>query len=116
MLYTIVFIFAVISLGFLISCALKDRNDAIKGTLLLAAPAFILSGYTWPIQYMPLFIKPVAYIIPLTEFLSGLRKIVFYGAGFKYVAAETTVLLLMVFVYSAIGLMFLKKAIKNERL
>ena len=112
--YTMLFIFAVISLGFMISCALKDRNDAIKGTLLLAAPAFILSGYTWPIAYMPMFIKPVVYIIPLTEFLSGFKKIVFYGAGANQIGVEAGILLVMILVYSFVGVLFLKKAGRYE--
>jgi ABC-2 type transport system permease protein len=114
--FTLLFILAVISLGFFISCVFKDRNDAVKGTLLLAAPAFILSGYTWPLDNMPWYIKPVALAIPLTEFLSGVKKIVFYGAGAESLAVEASALAAMAALYSGLALFFLDKAVKNERL
>lgn len=104
------FILAVMSCGFLFSCALHSRDDAIKGCLLIGAPAFLLSGYTWPIASMPAWIRPVAHAIPLTPFLSGFKKIAVYGLGAGSVAGETGVLLLTTMLCTLAGLPFLAAA------
>lgn len=108
--YSAVFILAVISFGFLFSCAFRTRDDAIKGCLLVGAPAFLLSGYTWPVASMPGWIQPVAYAIPLTTFLAGFKKIVLYGLGAEAVMRETGILLLTAAVCTLAGLPFLAAA------
>ncbi len=47
--------------------------------MVLATPSFLLSGYTWPTEAMPVLVQRVADIIPLTHFLHGFRKAAIYG-------------------------------------
>ncbi len=95
MALSLLFIYAVAGTGMLISAAVKTRLDAMKGVLLVGAPALLLSGYIWPVSYMPFFLKPFALCIPLTPYLEGLRRIYQYGAGPAAVAGSAAVLFVM---------------------
>ncbi|MBO4556230.1 MAG: ABC transporter permease, partial [Elusimicrobiales bacterium] len=80
-LANILFIFAVMSGGMYISSIAPTETDSLKGVLALGAPAFILSGYIWPLSAMPLWISTFASIIPLTHYLKALRPLSEYGAA-----------------------------------
>ena len=112
--YTVLFILASISMGFLLSTAMKTRINAIKATLLISAPAFILCGYTWPISSMPAFIKPVAMAIPLTVYVSGYRKLYQQGAGAGAVINEALILAAMTAVFFTAGIWLMRRTIRNS--
>ena len=78
------FSFASISLGFFLASLLKTRMNTLKGCLLISAPAFLLSGYTWPLDQMPKAIKTVVQVIPLTPFLEVFRKIYQQNLGIEF--------------------------------
>ena len=88
------FIYATLGLGLFISAVSKESMDAMKGVLLVGAPALLLSGYIWPVSYMPGFVKPVALAIPLTHYLSALRGLTQYEAGAAAIAPQAGALLL----------------------
>ena len=53
--------------------------DALKATqilMVIASPAFIISGFTWPNYAMPDFITYFTKIIPLTPYLEALKIMV----------------------------------------
>ncbi|WP_374033981.1 ABC transporter permease [Bdellovibrio bacteriovorus] len=95
---------AALSLGCLISLASSRTIGAMKGVLLLASPAFILSGYTFPIEQMPAVYKILTAIFPLTPFVSGYRKIYQEGVGLEYVLPEVRHLALLIVIYTAASL------------
>ncbi|MDR0399234.1 MAG: ABC transporter permease, partial [Endomicrobium sp.] len=78
------FAFASISLGFFLASLLKTRMNTLKGCLLISAPAFLLSGYTWSLDQMPKVIKTVVQVIPLTPFLEVFRKIYQQNLGIEF--------------------------------
>jgi ABC-2 type transport system permease protein len=44
--------------------------------MVIASPAFIISGFTWPTYAMPSFIANFTKIIPLTPYLEALKIMV----------------------------------------
>ncbi|AKL98361.1 ABC transporter permease [Endomicrobium proavitum] len=84
MLVSAVFAFAAISLGLLLAAILKTRFNTLKGCLLISAPAFLLSGYTWPLELMPAPIRTFVQIIPLTSFLKAFKKIYQENLGIEF--------------------------------
>ena len=82
-LATLLFLVVALSLGILISIAGKSQfvasQFAMVATLL---PAFLLSGFVFPIENMPLGIQFVTYIVPLRYFLVILRGVYLKGTGF----------------------------------
>lgn len=100
---------AAVSLGCAISLASERTIGALKGVLLLASPAFILSGYTFPISQMPEVYKYITAIFPLTPFISGYRKIYQEGVPLTYLGSEVLHLLILTALYLAVALFFYQR-------
>lgn len=77
------FSLACMFIGMLFSLAIPNQLKATELLMVLATPSFILSGYTWPLDSMPVFIQRFADILPLTHFLQGFRKLSVYGGTFR---------------------------------
>jgi len=85
-------------IGMLFSIAIPSQLKATELLMVISTPAFILSGFTWPTLAFPDAIASVAQYIPSTQFLSGLRKIAFYGGDLSSIKPEINTLLLITLV------------------
>lgn len=83
-------------IGMLFSIVIPSQLKATEFLMVISTPAFILSGFTWPTLAMPSVITSFAQYIPLTQFLSGFRKIAFYDGGISSVKTEIGMLLLII--------------------
>ncbi len=81
-------IFSVTMMGISVSLAIPSQLKATEVLMVIATPSFILSGFTWPLSQMPGWVVKLANTIPLTHFLDGLRKLMFYGADFIDILPE----------------------------
>lgn len=68
-----VFVLAVSFIGILVSILIPSQLKATEVLMVIATPSFILSGFTWPLSQMPLWIQCIAQVIPLTHFLPVFR-------------------------------------------
>ena len=82
-------------IGMLFSIAIPSQLKATELLMVISTPAFILSGFTWPTLAFPDAIANFAKYIPSTQFLSGLRKVAFYGGDLSSVKSEINILLLI---------------------
>ncbi|MDR3244776.1 MAG: ABC transporter permease [Elusimicrobiota bacterium] len=105
---------AALSLGFLLSAALRNCSNALKGCLLISAPAFLLSGYTFPIETMPRPLQLFVQIIPLTPFLEGFKKIYQQNLGINYIYPYIFHLLILAFVFFVFAYICLNISVKKE--
>ncbi len=87
-----------ISIGLAISYFVKDELFAAEIGLLFNTPAFMFSGFTFPLWGMPLLHNVFALLIPFTHFLNGFLKINRMGAPIKYILPEAGILLLFVII------------------
>lgn len=60
-------------LGMLFSILLPNALKATQFLMIIASPAFIIGGFTWPSDAMPMAIQYLANIIPLTPFLNAFK-------------------------------------------
>ena len=83
--FIVVFIYASLSIGVLISSRAKTQQvalmSALVGTLL---PSILLSGFIFPVHSMPRVLQVLSYIIPAKYFLFIIRGIMLKGIGFEY--------------------------------
>ncbi|WP_233897240.1 ABC transporter permease [Tenacibaculum piscium] len=86
------------SIGMLFSIAFQNQLKATELLMVISTPAFVLSGFTWPTMAIPNAISNIAQYIPLTQFLSGFRKVAFYGGNLASIKPEILMLLLINFV------------------
>lgn len=89
---------ASMAIGMLFSIAIPSQLKATELLMVISTPAFILSGFTWPTMAIPSAITNIAQYIPLTQFLSGFRKIAFYGGNLSSVKDEIGMLVLITLV------------------
>lgn len=87
-LFLMYFIIAVFFLGMLISSIFHEQLFATELALFINTPAFIFSGFTFPLWGMPALHNYFAQIIPFTHFLTGFLKIYQMGTPLKYVLPE----------------------------
>ena len=79
---TVLFLFASLGLGILISSIADTQQVAFMISILVTfLPAFILSGFIFPIRNMPPVIQAVTYIVPARYYIAALRAIMLKGAG-----------------------------------
>jgi len=82
-LCTFVFILAVCFIGILVSIVLPSQLKATEILMVIATPAFILSGFTWPSSLMPTWVQFIADVIPSTHYLRIFR-VMFIQHGENY--------------------------------
>ena len=91
-----IFLVGALSLGFLISVIADNQfiatQIALLGTFL---PAFLLSGFVFPIGNMPYSLQLVTYLVPARHFVTVLRTIFLKGAGIGAIAIPTLVLVVL---------------------
>lgn len=104
---SILFIIATILLGMLMSAITGNRLDALKGCLLIGAPAFLLSGYTWPLDQMPTLMRTISYFIPLTTYLEGFRKIFQQNMKLEFILPFSKILICLALLYFILTCIFL---------
>ena len=86
------FILANATLGMALSALVKEEIVALDLALFYNSPAFIFSGFTFPIMGMPFFDQLWAQFIPYTHFLHAFFKIYQMGTPLTYVRQEFMIL------------------------
>jgi ABC-2 type transport system permease protein len=74
------FMVVVLSLGYFISVIAKSQFAACQIALIVAfLPAFLLSGFLFPIEQMPVALQWITRIFPARYYVSVLKKIFLKG-------------------------------------
>jgi ABC-2 type transport system permease protein len=93
---SILFLIVVLSLGYLISVTAKSQLGASQMALLSTfLPAFLLSGFIFPIEQMPVAVQWVTRIMPPRYFVSLLRNVFLKGTGARLMLGDLTALAIL---------------------
>ena len=90
----LVFVMANAMLGIMISTIFKNEAIAMDVSFVYNSPAFVFSGFTFPIMAMPAFSAWYAQLIPYTHFLNAFLKGVEMNTAFSFLVQPTINLLL----------------------
>jgi len=102
-----VFLTGVLALGLLISIASRSQLLASQLAMITTfLPAFLLSGFIYPIANMPMVIQAITYLIPARYFIELLRGIYLKGLGPRMLIFNA--LPLVLFATAMVGLSILK--------
>ena len=107
-LLTAVFVGSVSFLGVFISILIPDALKATQILMVIASPAFIISGFTWPLSAMPAFVQFIANIIPLTPFLQAFKILLIQKGSVELTFPYLRHLSILLVVYAIIGWIALK--------
>jgi ABC-2 type transport system permease protein len=98
-----VFLYGALAWGLYISAMFRNQLAAYQmGTLTSFLPAFLLSGFIYPIANMPWIIRVISFVIPARYFIDMTKGIFLKGLGLRYLWFD----LLLLIVY-AVGISFL---------
>jgi ABC-2 type transport system permease protein len=107
----LLFVFSSLGLGIFVSTLSTNQRQAQQLSTLIMLPAMMLSGYIFPRSQMPMLIRWVGNLIPLTHFLQISRGIIIKGVGLIYFRQQVWVLL-----FYGIAIFALSAASFRERL
>ncbi len=98
-----VFLYGALAWGLYISAMFRNQLGAYQmGTLTSFLPAFLLSGFIYPLENMPWVIRVISFIIPARYFIEMTKGIFLKGTGLRLLWFD----LLLLIVY-AVGISFL---------
>ena len=84
-----IFLIGTLSLGMLISIATKNQLLASQLAMVTTfLPAFLLSGFAYPIQSMPQVLQWITYLVPAKYFVILLKGIYLKGVGPRVLMVE----------------------------
>jgi ABC-2 type transport system permease protein len=87
------FLIVVLSLGYFFSVTAKSQLGASQLALLVTLlPAFLLSGFVFPIDQMPAFVQWITRILPARYYVSILRSVFLKGTAARLLAGDIVAL------------------------
>jgi len=93
---SLIFIFAALALGVLISTKAGDQQTAMMVSLAgLLLPTVLLSGFIFPISSMPVPLQLISNVIPARWYLVIVRSIMLKDSGLLFIWKETLILVVM---------------------
>ncbi|HUJ74157.1 MAG TPA: ABC transporter permease, partial [bacterium] len=102
-LASMLYVAATVAIGILLSTFCKTQQQATLGGLLVLLPAILLSGIFFPVQTMPLVLRAVAYVNPVTYFAELLRNVLLKGGNPQLILRDGLVLLAIAAVTTTIS-------------
>lgn len=114
---TFVFVLAVCFMGILVSAVLPSQLKATEVLMVIATPAFIISGFTWPASLMPVWVQGLANAIPSTHYLRIFRLMfIQHGENYHTYAAVKglTIIAVVCFVLAIIVLQYKINKVRKE--
>ena len=106
-----IFLICCLSLGMLISTIAKTQVQAIQMTFSIIVPTMLMTGFVFPLDPMPIYIKWFSYTLPLTYYLDIIRGIVLKGAGLDVIWPQTLVLIIFAIILMFVSIMRFRKKI-----
>jgi ABC-2 type transport system permease protein len=95
---SLAFVCTAVAIGTLISTFAKNQQQSMMGGFLFLFPAILLSGLFFPIENMPIAMKWLAYVDPVTHYLALLRNIMLKGGELDFALQRIGILTLMALV------------------
>jgi len=110
---TVLFVLSLTFLGIAVSVAIPSPLKATEILMVVATPSFIISGQTWPLHQMPVWVQHIAACIPLTHYLEAFRSLLLYNATLNQIMPQIIGLIIITVVSFIVSVILLKIKIKR---
>lgn len=100
----LLFMIALLSVGFTFSAIATSQVQAMQMTLLFFLPSILLSGFMFPFRGMPVWAQVIGELLPLTHFLRITRGIMLKGSSLVEVLPHVWPIATFIFVTGTFGL------------
>lgn len=92
---SMIFLFGALCWGIMISTVARNQLMAFQmGTLTSFLPAFLLSGFIYSVDNMPIVIQTISYLVPARYFVTVIKGIFLKGVGLSVLWLEVSLLTL----------------------
>jgi len=108
-LLALIYVSVMIAMGLLISLVSQTQQQAMFIAIFIIVPSMLLSGFIFPLEAVPDFIRPLSYIIPFTYFIEIIRALLIKHTLLNDLIVSYLVLLSFVFLYVALSIVVFKK-------
>jgi len=88
-----IFLLTTVGAGLFLSTISRTQQQAVMASFFFFLPAFMLSGFTFPIRNMPLVFQYLSYLDPLRYFITIVRGIFLKGIGVEVLWPQMLTLL-----------------------
>jgi ABC-2 type transport system permease protein len=107
------FLFVVLALGFWISALARSQLVASQVALVVTfMPAFLLSGFIFPIDQMPLPVRVITYLVPARYYDTILKGVFLKGVGVGALRSQILALLGFALLMGAVAVLSFRKQIE----
>ena len=93
----------------LVASLVRDRFVAFQLLLFFSVPLFLMSGFTWPLDQMPVHVQAFAWLFPATPALQALRVLSMKAGDLHAVARHLWIMALQWAVWSALALVVVRR-------
>jgi ABC-2 type transport system permease protein len=107
----LVFVLALVLLGYLISTVARTQLQAMQLTFFYFLPSILLSGFMFPYRGMPGWAQALGELLPLTHFLRMIRAVMLKGAGLDGVAQPLAALTVFAVVLTGAALLRFRRTL-----
>jgi ABC-2 type transport system permease protein len=91
---TLLLAISAVNLGIFLSTFARTEFQILQFIPLVIVPQGLLSGIFWPIDALPGILKPIAYFMPMTYGIDGLREVLIKGSGIDAWAVQLDIMVL----------------------
>ena len=110
MFATLVYVFALLSLGLLVATKAENQMQALQMSMVFMLPSVFFSGFVFPRETMPQVFYALSTILPATYFISLMRAIILRGAHlFEYWQHLVILIGISILLFCVCALRFRKK-------
>jgi ABC-type multidrug transport system permease subunit len=110
MLSTLVYVFALLSLGLLVATKAENQMQALQMSMTFIMPSVFFSGFIFPRETMPWIFYAIGALLPTTYFIDLMRAIILRGASFlEYWPSLGIMSVMAVLLFCVCALRFRKK-------
>jgi ABC-2 type transport system permease protein len=111
-LFSVLYLVCALSVGVFVSTIADTMQNAMLAAIFLSLmPSVLLSGFVFPIEYMPVLIQAITYLFPGRYFVDAIRGIYLKGVGLSVLWPDALQLALF-----AIGVIALSTSRFRDRL
>jgi ABC-2 type transport system permease protein len=110
--FGLVFLFAVLGFGVLVSTASRTQGEAVQLAILIILPQVMVSGMLFPLQAMPDGIRWIASAMPLTYYIIGMRSVLLKAAPLHALAFPLGVLVVMAAAVFLLSVVLFRRELK----
>ncbi len=112
----IIFVLANLSIAFAVSSLIKDQQFASELVVFFNTPAFIFSGFTFPLWAMPKIHAVIAYTMPFTYFMNASIKVMYMNCNISFIKNEMFVFVFIIIFFFIITLISIARKTKRIKI